>query len=78
MEPLGHVDPERLVVGDPERLVVAPDCGMKYLAREAAFGKLKSLAEGAALVRRELAGNANARIYIGFPKHSRRRNGNNA
>lgn len=38
-----------------ERLVVAPDCGMKYLAREAAFGKLKALAEGAAMVRKELA-----------------------
>ena len=38
----------------PDRLVVAPDCGMKYLPREAAFGKLKALAEGAALVRREL------------------------
>jgi 5-methyltetrahydropteroyltriglutamate--homocysteine methyltransferase len=36
------------------RLVVAPDCGMKYLAREIAFGKLKALAEGAAIVRREL------------------------
>jgi len=40
----------------PEKLVVAPDCGMKYLAREAAFGKLLALARGAALVRRELAG----------------------
>ena len=39
----------------PERLVVAPDCGMKYLTREAAFGKLKALAEGAAIVRKELA-----------------------
>ena len=38
----------------PERLVAAPDCGMKYLPREVAFGKLKALAEGAALVRREL------------------------
>jgi 5-methyltetrahydropteroyltriglutamate--homocysteine methyltransferase len=37
-----------------ERLVAAPDCGMKYLPREVAFSKLKSLAEGAALVRREL------------------------
>jgi len=37
-----------------ERLVLAPDCGMKYLTREAAFGKLKALAEGAAIVRREL------------------------
>ena len=38
----------------PERLVAAPDCGMKYLPRPVAFGKLKALAEGAALVRREL------------------------
>jgi 5-methyltetrahydropteroyltriglutamate--homocysteine methyltransferase len=37
-----------------DRLLVAPDCGMKYLPRDAAFGKLKALAEGAALVRREL------------------------
>jgi len=40
----------------PERLLPAPDCGMKYLARAAAFGKLKALADGAAIVRRELAG----------------------
>ena len=40
----------------PERLVIAPDCGMKYLSRESAFGKLCSLAEGAAIVRAELAG----------------------
>lgn len=39
-----------------ERLVAAPDCGMKYLAREVACGKLKALADGAAIVRRELAG----------------------
>jgi 5-methyltetrahydropteroyltriglutamate--homocysteine methyltransferase len=38
-----------------ERLVLAPDCGMKYLSRDAAFRKLNSLAKGAALVRRELA-----------------------
>ena len=37
-----------------ERLVLAPDCGMKYLSREVAFAKLQSLTEGAALVRREL------------------------
>lgn len=42
----------------PERLVPAPDCGMKYLPRSTAFGKLKALAEGAAIVRRELAGSA--------------------
>ena len=39
-----------------ERLIPAPDCGMKYIPREIAFAKLKSLAEGAAIVRRELAG----------------------
>ena len=37
-----------------ERLVAAPDCGMKYLPRATAFGKLQALAEGAAKVRREL------------------------
>ena len=41
---------------DPTKLVIAPDCGMKYLPRATAFGKLKSMAEGAAIVRRELAG----------------------
>jgi 5-methyltetrahydropteroyltriglutamate--homocysteine methyltransferase len=39
-----------------ERLVVAPDCGMKYLPRATAFGKMKAMAEGAAIVRREIAG----------------------
>jgi 5-methyltetrahydropteroyltriglutamate--homocysteine methyltransferase len=39
-----------------DRLVAAPDCGMKYLPRPRAFAKLKALAEGAAIVRRELAG----------------------
>jgi 5-methyltetrahydropteroyltriglutamate--homocysteine methyltransferase len=39
-----------------ERLIPAPDCGMKYLPRATAFGKLKALADGAAIVRRELAG----------------------
>jgi 5-methyltetrahydropteroyltriglutamate--homocysteine methyltransferase len=38
-----------------ERLIPAPDCGMKYLPRATAFGKLQALAQGAALVRRELA-----------------------
>lgn len=39
-----------------ERILPAPDCGMKYLPRDRAFGKLRALAEGAAIVRRELAG----------------------
>jgi 5-methyltetrahydropteroyltriglutamate--homocysteine methyltransferase len=39
---------------DAERLVAAPDCGMKYLPREKAFAKLRALAAGAAKVRAEL------------------------
>jgi 5-methyltetrahydropteroyltriglutamate--homocysteine methyltransferase len=39
-----------------ERLVIAPDCGMKYLPRARAFGKLSAMAAGAAIVRQELAG----------------------
>jgi len=39
---------------DAERLILAPDCGMKYLTREKAFGKLSALAQAAARVRREL------------------------
>jgi 5-methyltetrahydropteroyltriglutamate--homocysteine methyltransferase len=39
----------------PDKLVPAPDCGMKYLPREVAFGKLKALADGAAIVRREIS-----------------------
>jgi len=37
-----------------ERLMIAPDCGMKYLSRQTAFGKLKSMVEGTRLVRAEL------------------------
>jgi 5-methyltetrahydropteroyltriglutamate--homocysteine methyltransferase len=38
----------------PEQLIAAPDCGMKYLSRETAFGKLEAMVAGAAIVRREL------------------------
>jgi 5-methyltetrahydropteroyltriglutamate--homocysteine methyltransferase len=38
----------------PDRLMPAPDCGMKYLPRDTAFGKLRALAEGARLVRSQL------------------------
>jgi 5-methyltetrahydropteroyltriglutamate--homocysteine methyltransferase len=34
----------------PERLIAAPDCGMKYLPRERAFRKLQAMVEGAGLV----------------------------
>jgi 5-methyltetrahydropteroyltriglutamate--homocysteine methyltransferase len=43
-----------LAVVPPERLVVAPDCGMKYLPREKAFAKLQAMVAGARLVRVEL------------------------
>jgi 5-methyltetrahydropteroyltriglutamate--homocysteine methyltransferase len=38
----------------PERIVVAPDCGLKYLPREVAYGKMCAMVEGARIVRREL------------------------
>jgi len=37
----------------PEDVIVAPDCGMKYLPREVAFGKLQAMVEGAKLLRQE-------------------------
>lgn len=40
---------------DAKRVVVAPDCGLKYLPRDIAFGKMKAMADGAAIVRRELS-----------------------
>ena len=36
----------------PERIVLAPDCGMKYLPRDVAFGKLAAMAQAAAILRR--------------------------
>jgi 5-methyltetrahydropteroyltriglutamate--homocysteine methyltransferase len=43
-----------LTVVPPERLVVAPDCGMKYLPRELAFRKLEAMVAGARLVEEDL------------------------
>jgi 5-methyltetrahydropteroyltriglutamate--homocysteine methyltransferase len=37
-----------------ERIVVAPDCGLKYLPRDVAFGKMCAMVEGAAIVRAEI------------------------
>jgi 5-methyltetrahydropteroyltriglutamate--homocysteine methyltransferase len=37
-----------------DKLIPAPDCGMKYLPRDVAFAKLQALSQGAALVRKEL------------------------
>jgi 5-methyltetrahydropteroyltriglutamate--homocysteine methyltransferase len=44
-----------------ERLIVAPDCGMKYLAREVAFAKLAAMVRGAGLVRAALKAYVTAR-----------------
>jgi 5-methyltetrahydropteroyltriglutamate--homocysteine methyltransferase len=38
----------------PERLVIAPDCGMKYLPRDIAFAKLEAMVAGTKIVRQEL------------------------
>jgi 5-methyltetrahydropteroyltriglutamate--homocysteine methyltransferase len=38
-----------------DRLILAPDCGMKYLPRETAFGKLKALSDGARAVRAQIS-----------------------
>lgn len=40
---------------DAQKVIVAPDCGLKYLSREVAFGKMKAMVDGARLVRAELA-----------------------
>jgi 5-methyltetrahydropteroyltriglutamate--homocysteine methyltransferase len=37
-----------------ERLVIAPDCGMKYLPRAVAYGKMKAMVDGARIVRNEI------------------------
>ena len=39
-----------------DRIIVAPDCGLKYLPRDAAFGKMKAMVEGARLMRSEAGG----------------------
>jgi 5-methyltetrahydropteroyltriglutamate--homocysteine methyltransferase len=39
-----------------ERIIVAPDCGLKYLPRDVAFGKMKAMVHGARLVRAEIGG----------------------
>jgi 5-methyltetrahydropteroyltriglutamate--homocysteine methyltransferase len=41
-----------------EHLVIAPDCGLKYLPRESAVGKMRAMVAGARLVRAELQGKA--------------------
>jgi 5-methyltetrahydropteroyltriglutamate--homocysteine methyltransferase len=53
-----HVVADRIRAGlkfiGPDKLIPAPDCGMKYLPRAVAFAKLSALSQGAAIVRAEL------------------------
>lgn len=41
---------------DPTKVIIAPDCGMKYLPRETAFGKMQAMVAGAAIMRAEMGG----------------------
>jgi 5-methyltetrahydropteroyltriglutamate--homocysteine methyltransferase len=43
-----------------EMIIVAPDCGLKYLPRDVAFGKMQAMVAGARLVRAELGGGTRA------------------
>ena len=43
---------------DASKVIVAPDCGLKYLPREVAFGKMSAMVQGAAIVRAELGAGA--------------------
>lgn len=40
---------------DASRVIAAPDCGLKYMPKDVAFGKMKALADGARIVRESLA-----------------------
>ena len=40
---------------DVKQIIIAPDCGMKYLPHDVAFGKLDAMVKGAAIVRQELS-----------------------
>jgi 5-methyltetrahydropteroyltriglutamate--homocysteine methyltransferase len=58
-----EIEPVELIAGrirnglkhvSPDKLVIAPDCGMKYMPRPIAFGKLKAMCEAASVVRKEI------------------------
>ena len=40
----------------PENVIIAPDCGMKYLPQEVAFGKMRAMVEAAKILRKEYGG----------------------
>ena len=41
---------------DADKVIIAPDCGLKYLPREIAYAKMKAMVDGAKIVRAELGG----------------------
>jgi 5-methyltetrahydropteroyltriglutamate--homocysteine methyltransferase len=43
-----------------DKIVIAPDCGLKYLPHDVAYGKMRAMVEGAKIVRAELAGSKSA------------------
>jgi 5-methyltetrahydropteroyltriglutamate--homocysteine methyltransferase len=45
-----------------KNIVIAPDCGMKYLPRDVAFGKMRAMVEGAKIVRTEVSGSASSQM----------------
>ena len=44
-----------LVYAKPENIILAPDCGMKYLPRNVADGKMRAMVEAAKILRAEYA-----------------------
>jgi 5-methyltetrahydropteroyltriglutamate--homocysteine methyltransferase len=47
----------------PEKMILAPDCGLKYLPRDIAFGKMRAMVEGARLIRAELGHTAHSDLH---------------
>jgi 5-methyltetrahydropteroyltriglutamate--homocysteine methyltransferase len=45
-----------------KNIIIAPDCGMKYLPRDIAFGKIRAMVEGAKIVRAEVGGSASPHL----------------
>jgi 5-methyltetrahydropteroyltriglutamate--homocysteine methyltransferase len=56
----------------PERIIIAPDCGMKYLPRESAAGKMRAMSAAARLLRTELGQGAAAGAAPGTPRNPAR------
>ena len=56
----------------PENVILAPDCGMKYLPRDVAFAKLTAMVAAAELLREEFAGRGEANRSKGDPQFQRR------